>query len=94
MVKQTTTGEFLTLPVPVTTVPQFKGDVFTINGANDLIFCTQPGCTNLASEGQFYPAAKSVQFAVVPLTGHSLNFHLSAPAFYATLQAWFNSRGY
>ncbi|EJD51015.1 hypothetical protein AURDEDRAFT_160157 [Auricularia subglabra TFB-10046 SS5] len=90
----TTTGEILTLSVPVTTAPKFRGDVFTINGVKDSIFCTQPGCKNLATEGQFYPSAKSVEFAVVPLTGHSLNFHLSAPAFYATLQAWLTRHGY
>ncbi|EJD51025.1 alpha/beta-hydrolase [Auricularia subglabra TFB-10046 SS5] len=89
-----TMGEAFTLPVPVTAAPHFKGDVFTINGVDDIIYCPQPGCANLASEGQFYPAAKSVGFSVVPLTGHSLNFHLSAPAFYATLQAWLTLHGY
>ncbi|EJD51016.1 alpha/beta-hydrolase [Auricularia subglabra TFB-10046 SS5] len=90
----TTTAEFATLPVPVTTAPDFGGDVFTVNGDGDVIFCTKPLCANIIEEKQFYPKAKSVQFAVIRETGHSLNFHLSAPEFYDTLQTWLTNRGY
>lgn len=56
-----TTGEVLSsMPMPA---PAFRGDVLTINGDQDIIFCapTPPACGNLALEGQFYLAARSVE---------------------------------
>ncbi|EJD51013.1 hypothetical protein AURDEDRAFT_160156 [Auricularia subglabra TFB-10046 SS5] len=90
----TTTGEFLTLPVPVVAAPQFNGDVFVVNGANDLVFCVVPDCANTADEGQFFPAARSFEYAVVPQTGHMMNYHMSAPVTYATVNEWLTRHGY
>ncbi|EJD51017.1 alpha/beta-hydrolase [Auricularia subglabra TFB-10046 SS5] len=61
----TTTGEFLTIAAPVAAAPEFRGDVLTVNGAADHIFCAKPGCEDLADEARFYPAARSVEFVGV-----------------------------
>ncbi|KZV85192.1 alpha/beta-hydrolase, partial [Exidia glandulosa HHB12029] len=85
-----TNGELITQHVTAVVAPDFRGDAFTVNGANDFLFCTDDRCSNIAGEGSFYPAAKSAEFAVIPATGHSLNFQLSAPAFYNVIQSWLN----
>lgn len=77
--------------------PDFSGDVLTINGDADIIFCAPTpvqNCGNLAQEGQFYPSARSVEFAVVPSSGHSLNFHHTAPIFFRAVHSWLTRRGY
>ncbi|KZV85194.1 alpha/beta-hydrolase [Exidia glandulosa HHB12029] len=91
----TTTGEVLTFQGGAAAeAPSFTGDVFTINGDADGIFCTKPGCANLADEAKFYPAARSAEFAVIPGAGHSVNFHIAAPAAYGAIQRWLNEHGY
>ena len=57
-----TSGELITQAVAATPAPSFKGDVLTVTGDQDIIFCHLPGCGNVANEGQFYPAARSVDF--------------------------------
>ncbi|KZV98196.1 alpha/beta-hydrolase [Exidia glandulosa HHB12029] len=89
-----TTGEQLTVDFPVTAAPEFKGDVLTVNGAMDILSCSDPTCSNIEKEAMFYPKAKSAEAAVIPATGHALTYHLSAPKFYATIQAWLNRHGY
>ncbi|KZV90281.1 alpha/beta-hydrolase [Exidia glandulosa HHB12029] len=74
--------------------PDFKGDVFAVSGDSDLFVCTEPKCTNLASEEQFYPAARSFEFAVIPDAGHCLHLHFTAPILYNTTLDWLNRHGY
>ncbi|KZV83566.1 hypothetical protein EXIGLDRAFT_777444 [Exidia glandulosa HHB12029] len=59
-----TRGEILTdaSPIQITTAPDFRGDVLTVNGEFDGVFCTEPKCANTAREGEFYPVAKSVEY--------------------------------
>ncbi|KZV85927.1 alpha/beta-hydrolase [Exidia glandulosa HHB12029] len=83
-----TLGELLTVGFTITAAPKFEGDVLTIIGDQDFPFCPEAGCANVHKEGKFYPKARSVEAAVIPSTGHSLNYHLSAPQFYRTIQAW------
>ncbi|KZV85185.1 hypothetical protein EXIGLDRAFT_623316 [Exidia glandulosa HHB12029] len=90
-----TIGELLTFPGAAgRAAPSFKGNVFTINGDQDGVFCSKPECANLADEVQFYPGARSVEFGVVLDAGHSVNFHLSAPKLYTAVQEWLNKHGY
>ncbi|EJD54523.1 alpha/beta-hydrolase [Auricularia subglabra TFB-10046 SS5] len=84
----TTIGELITEDTTMVVAPQYRGDVFTVNGAQDWLFCVDAACSNLAQEAQYYPAARSVDFAAVPNTGHSLNFQLSAASFYASIHDW------
>ncbi|KZV80674.1 alpha/beta-hydrolase [Exidia glandulosa HHB12029] len=74
--------------------PDFKGDVFTVAGDSDQFACTEPKCANLASEEQFYPAARSFEFAVIPDAGHCINLHLTAPILYKTALNWLDRHGY
>jgi len=94
--KTGTTGEVETVPVFIAAAPDFKGDVFTITGENDKIFCDPSAtkCSNVAEEAKFYPAAKSVEFAIIPNTGHDLNLQLSVRTTYTTIQAWLDRHGY
>lgn len=57
-----TLGEFLTQAVPAVAAPEFVGDVLTVNGETDLVFCPQPHCENIKEEAKFYPAARSVEY--------------------------------
>ncbi|EJD41794.1 hypothetical protein AURDEDRAFT_169230 [Auricularia subglabra TFB-10046 SS5] len=54
-------GQWDTWPRLLIAVPDFKGDVLTMNGQNDPVFCTAPDCANIAEEAQFYPNARSVE---------------------------------
>ncbi|KZV92119.1 alpha/beta-hydrolase [Exidia glandulosa HHB12029] len=88
-------GELLTFAgaVPVA-APSFTGDVFMINGDQDGVFCSKPGCANLADEAQFYAGARSVEFNVISGVGHCLNLQFGAPKVYAAIQEWLNKHGY
>lgn len=55
-------GEFITQTALMVAAPQFAGDVLTVNGGDDLFFCSQPGCANTGTEARFYPAANSVEW--------------------------------
>ncbi|KZV98195.1 alpha/beta-hydrolase [Exidia glandulosa HHB12029] len=87
-------GETLTLDFPVTSAPEFTGDVLTVNGALDILACSDATCSNIEKEAMFYPKARSAEAAVIPAAGHALTYHLSAPKFYGTIQAWLNRHGY
>ena len=54
-------GEKLTTTVSQSVANEYKGDVFAVNGDDDIIFCTKPGCANTQDEQQFYPNAKSFE---------------------------------
>ncbi|KZV80676.1 alpha/beta-hydrolase [Exidia glandulosa HHB12029] len=74
--------------------PDFKGDVFTVAGDSDHFACTEPKCANLASEEQFYPAARSFEYAVIPNAGHCINLHFTAPILYEIALNWLDRHGY
>ncbi|KZV83360.1 alpha/beta-hydrolase, partial [Exidia glandulosa HHB12029] len=88
-----TTGEALTTGVLQGVAPAYTGHVLSIAGDGDIVFCPESDCANLEKEQEFYPNAASFETAVVPSTGHSLNFHKSAPVFYNMIQDWLNRRG-
>ncbi|EJD41775.1 hypothetical protein AURDEDRAFT_126889 [Auricularia subglabra TFB-10046 SS5] len=54
-------GQWDTWPRLLIAAPDFKGDVLTMNGQNDPVFCAAPDCANIAGEAQFYPNARSVE---------------------------------
>lgn len=56
-----TVNEFATLRLGETPAPEFRGDLLTVDGFFDMSFCPVPDCTNLASEAQFYPNARSFE---------------------------------
>ncbi|KZV79443.1 hypothetical protein EXIGLDRAFT_782333 [Exidia glandulosa HHB12029] len=89
-----TTGGLLTVSYTITTAPEFKGDVLTINGDQDSFFCPEPNCANIQGEGKFYPQARSVEAAVTSGAGHSLNYQITAQRSYGTIQAWLTRHGY
>ncbi|KZV83564.1 hypothetical protein EXIGLDRAFT_701288 [Exidia glandulosa HHB12029] len=89
-----TLGEFITFPATLVPAPSFTGDVLTINGDHDLVFCTTTDCANGSAGSSYYPAANSVEYIVIPVTGHCLNFHHTAPLTYLKIQQWLNAHGY
>lgn len=56
-------GEVMLFPRYIAANPAFKGDVLTVTGANDAIFCDpgMEGCGNVLLEKKFYPNARSVE---------------------------------
>ncbi|KZV87226.1 alpha/beta-hydrolase [Exidia glandulosa HHB12029] len=87
-----TTGQILTNAATKISAPEFKGDVLTVDGEGDGAACPT-GC-DLKGEKEYYPAARSVEFAIIPGAGHALNFHLSAPTTYETIYSWLKKHGY
>ncbi|KZV79445.1 alpha/beta-hydrolase [Exidia glandulosa HHB12029] len=87
-------GEVLTSAYAVVPAPKFTGPVLAINGADDILFCKDTTCSNLEAEKTFYPKAKSFDAVVIPSTGHSLNFHYSAPKTFCSISSWLVRRGF
>ncbi|KZV81857.1 alpha/beta-hydrolase [Exidia glandulosa HHB12029] len=87
-----TTGQILTNAATKIVAPEFRGDVITVDGEGDAAAC--PGGCDLEGEKEYYPAARSVEFAIIPGAGHALNFHLSAPTTYETIYNWLQKHGY
>src|SRR5215470_9671799 len=57
-------------------------------GSNDNVFCTPPQCAEAQSEASWYPADASVEVRVLPGSGHDLNLHYTAPAFFVIAAEW------
>ncbi|EJD40302.1 hypothetical protein AURDEDRAFT_170675 [Auricularia subglabra TFB-10046 SS5] len=89
-----TNGEMNTLFSVTLAAPQFRGDVLAVHGALDVGFCTVPACDELAQEHEFYPNARSMETVAIQGAGHNINFHLSAPVFFAKVASWLESRDF
>ncbi|KZV96696.1 alpha/beta-hydrolase [Exidia glandulosa HHB12029] len=90
-----TTGEEFTFERFAVSAPGFTGDVAAFIGEKDPSFCDPSvDCQNIATEGQFYPNAKSFEFQIFPNTGHCLNLQLDAPQVFASIQSWLDRHGH
>lgn len=72
--------------------------VLIVNGAYDMPFCKQGGggsktdcgsaATLRAAEAPYFPAATSLETAIVPNAGHSINLHNNADYFFNRTLSW------
>jgi len=62
--------------------------VLIVIGGNDNVFCTPPQCAEAQAEAALYPADANVEVRVVPGSGHDLNLHYTAPAFFVIAAEW------
>ncbi|MEV8475383.1 alpha/beta fold hydrolase [Streptomyces sp. NPDC051173] len=94
-----TIGEGLTLDTLYAPGPAAAVDVpvFLVAGREDRLFgggevSTGHAGTVLAHERKFYTGAPELDAFVVPDAAHSLNFHRTAPIWYAAAQDWLTRR--
>lgn len=71
-----TVGEVMTTTYAVVPAPEFTGPVLAINGADDILFCKDSTCSNLAGEKTFYPKAKSFDAGASVFLDASFSFSL------------------
>jgi len=86
-----TIGEINTFPPLVlspTDAQAIHVPVLVTIGANDNVFCTPPQCPEAQAEAAWYPADANVEVKVVPGSGHDLNLHYTAPAFFLIAAEW------
>lgn len=60
-------------------------------GDFDDLNCEPPSCSasgSLAGEASFYPAVPSLDVEIVPNSGHDLNLHRNAAAFFSLVRSW------
>jgi pimeloyl-ACP methyl ester carboxylesterase len=71
---------------------QVRAPVLVVAGAKDPFGCGTAGCTTgealAQQERSAFTSAPSVDGFVVPGTGHALNFHETAPLFFAVANGW------
>ena len=88
-----TIGEINTFP-PLVLSPvdsqSIHVPVLVVIGSNDNVFCTPPDCPEAQAETRFYPADTNVDVRVIPVAGHDLNLHYTAPAFFLAAALWTN----
>ncbi|HKQ73089.1 MAG TPA: alpha/beta hydrolase [Blastocatellia bacterium] len=86
-----TLGEINTFP-PLVLSPvdaqSIHVPVLYVIGNRDNVFCTPPQCSEAQIESSYYPGDAHVEVRVLPGTGHSLNLHFTAPAFFAIAREW------
>jgi len=86
-----TIGEINTFP-PLVLSPSDSQSihvpVLVAIGANDNVFCTPPQCGEAQSEASWYPADTNLEVRVLPGSGHDLNLHYTAPAFFLMAAEW------
>jgi pimeloyl-ACP methyl ester carboxylesterase len=64
-------------------------------GDLDQAFCTDPSCSasgSLGAESSFFAPDACLETAVIPLSGHVVNLHFSAPFTFFTLLDWMDRR--
>jgi pimeloyl-ACP methyl ester carboxylesterase len=86
-----TPGEINTFPplvVSPTDAQSIHVPVLFVIGSQDNVFCTPPLCSEARLEAGLYPADAQVEVRVLPVTGHSINLHFTAPAFFAIAREW------
>lgn len=69
----TTQGELVTFPATLIPAPSFTGDVLTVNGDHDIVFCVTAACVNGTL---YFPAASSVEYCACPFRVFSLRFNV------------------
>lgn len=72
---------------------QINAPVYTIIGTNDILLCGTPlDCTSRAAveanEIPYYTSARSLTVRVMPVTGHDLALHYSAPLTSLAINTW------
>jgi pimeloyl-ACP methyl ester carboxylesterase len=90
-----TLGEINTFPPLVlspTDAQSIHVPVLFVIGSRDNVFCTPPQCSEARLEPSFYPADARVEVRVLPGTGHDLNLHFTAPAFFGIAREWSDRR--
>lgn len=98
-IKQTvTTPELAALEAsgsesPYAYARQIQVPVLLVDGQTDLFFCQGDStCSSAASlktaENPFYSPAAKLQTFVVPVTGHDLNLHVTAPEWFGVALRW------
>lgn len=98
--KQTVSlGELFTLATAPTMAANFTGPVDIVDGLNDYPFCAgncaYPSDQAQASIAKAFPmAAASSQSILLPVTGHGVNLHYSAPQAYSQINAFLTAHGY
>lgn len=90
--KETATpGEFSDFWSSVALSPQIDVPVLAVVGDKDRCFCATEACAAeglLESEKQYFAPAAKLKLASIPLSGHDINLHKQAPAWYALAAAW------
>lgn len=79
---------FATAPAPI---PGYKGPVFVLTGDKDQPFCPDPNASCepvIQATASQFPHASNFAYFIPKKTGHSLNFHFSAPISYAKVNRW------
>ncbi|OAA82403.1 hypothetical protein LEL_01948 [Akanthomyces lecanii RCEF 1005] len=87
----TTIGELMTSVLGQVSAPEFKGDVFVVNGDEDALFCAYDhaaaaaaifgSCEASQASKEVvlsFPAARRFEYFNLPNTGHSLGLHRGA----------------
>jgi len=91
-----TTGEVNTIFSDlILTSLNVTGPALTLLGNNDVTQCGDLPCDapdgTLATEADYWPLA-NWSYHSYPSTGHSLNYHLSAPAVYLDVMSWLDQK--
>jgi len=91
-----TTGELQTLTNQILPAPDFEGDVLTLTGNADVLFCNaQEACNNVNGEtSEFYAKAKSTETTLIPGANHAPNVQLSAPLTFAEMINFLERHGF
>jgi len=74
--------------VPPSDAQSIHVPVLIAIGSNDNVFCTPPECPEAQAEAAYYPADANVEVRVLPGSGHDLNLHYTAPAFFLMAAEW------
>lgn len=94
--KQTVTlGELVDIFPSYAATLDVKVPTLVIVGDFDPLTCEAPSCSasgSLASEPSFYQPAACVEVETIADSGHSLNLHHNAAAFFAAARSWSDRR--
>jgi pimeloyl-ACP methyl ester carboxylesterase len=88
-------GEINTFPPLVSSLIDAQSihvPVLFVIGSRDNVFCTPPQCPEAQLEPGYYPADAQVEVRVLPVTGHDLNLHFTAPVFFGIAREWSDRR--
>jgi pimeloyl-ACP methyl ester carboxylesterase len=96
-----TAAQFAEVPVILLTPPaqnisnRIRAPVLLVMGAQDAIFCETLDCSNpqtiRSAEAPYYANAASFTVKSIPLTGHNLTLHYSAPASALLINHWIHT---
>ena len=81
-------------------VPEYTGPVLLCSGDHDAVVCgntTGGSClpaanSTVANTNTFFPNAASFEYFLANKSGHSINFHYSAPQTFKSIHDWIDSK--